>query len=135
MRPPRTTRAAATLAVGVLLALSTALPAHAEDEVNIDHVESVDGQVSLVLAVDGIPGDSGVETSSVRVEVDGRAVAPEPREVWALNKPVGVVSTASEPGRRRAVTELVDVHETLSREVVDVERVAPDAGAAPRSDG
>ena len=42
------------------------------------------------------------------VEVDGRAVAPEPREVWALNKPAGVVSTASEPGRRRAVTELVD---------------------------
>lgn len=74
MRPPRTTRAAATLAVGVLLALSTALPAHAEDEVNIDHVESVDGQVSLVLAVDGIPGDSDVDASSVRVEVDGRAV-------------------------------------------------------------
>lgn len=74
MRPLRTTRAAATLAVGVLLALGTALPAHAEDEVNIDHVESVDGQVSLVLAVDGIPGDSDVDASSVRVEVDGRAV-------------------------------------------------------------
>ena len=74
MRPPRTTRAAATLAVGVLLTLGTALPAHAEDEVNIDHVESVDGQVSLVLAVDGIPGDSDVDASSVRVEVDGRAV-------------------------------------------------------------
>jgi 23S rRNA pseudouridine2605 synthase len=42
------------------------------------------------------------------VEVDGRAVAPEPREVWALNKPAGVVSTAREPGRRRAVTDLVD---------------------------
>ena len=42
-----------------------------------------------------------------RVEVDGRAVEPEPREVWALNKPAGVVSTAREPGRRRAVTELV----------------------------
>jgi 23S rRNA pseudouridine2605 synthase len=42
------------------------------------------------------------------VEVDGSAVAAEPREVWAVNKPVGVVSTASEPGRRRAVTELVD---------------------------
>lgn len=41
------------------------------------------------------------------VEVDGRAVSPEPREVWMLNKPVGVVSTASEPGRRRAVVELV----------------------------
>ena len=41
------------------------------------------------------------------VSVDGRPVRPEPREVWALNKPAGVVSTASEPGRRRAVTELV----------------------------
>ncbi|WP_224279533.1 type II secretion system F family protein [Nocardioides lacusdianchii] len=74
MRSRRTTRAAATLAVGVLLALGTALPAHAEDEVNIDHVEPADGQVSLVLAVDGIPGGADVEASSVRVEVDGRAV-------------------------------------------------------------
>lgn len=74
MRAPRTTRPAAILAVGALLVLGTALPAHAEDEVNIDHVESVDGRVSLVLAVDGIPGDSDVDASSVRVEVDGRAV-------------------------------------------------------------
>jgi 23S rRNA pseudouridine2605 synthase len=43
-----------------------------------------------------------------KVEVDGRPVAPEPREVWAVNKPKGVVSTAREPGRRRAVTDLVD---------------------------
>jgi 23S rRNA pseudouridine2605 synthase len=42
------------------------------------------------------------------VEVNGRRVAPEPREVWAVNKPAGVVSTAREPGRRRAVTDLVD---------------------------
>lgn len=41
------------------------------------------------------------------VEVDGRPVSPEAREVWMLNKPAGVVSTAREPGRRRAVTELV----------------------------
>jgi 23S rRNA pseudouridine2605 synthase len=41
------------------------------------------------------------------VEVDGRPVAPEPREVWVLNKPAGVTSTAREPGRRRAVTDLV----------------------------
>ena len=32
--------------------------------------------------------------------MDGRPVAPEPREVWAVNKPTGVVSTAREPGRR-----------------------------------
>jgi 23S rRNA pseudouridine2605 synthase len=42
------------------------------------------------------------------VRVDGRAVCAEPTETWALNKPSGVVSTAREPGRRRAVTDLVD---------------------------
>ena len=41
------------------------------------------------------------------VAVDGEAVRPEPREVWAVNKPLDVVSTAREPGSRRAVTELV----------------------------
>jgi 23S rRNA pseudouridine2605 synthase len=51
------------------------------------------------------------ESSDVRV--DGNPVAPEPREVWALNKPAGVVSTASEPGNRRAVTELVDSERRL----------------------
>jgi len=30
------------------------------------------------------------------------------REVWAVNKPLGVVSTAREPGDRTAVVELVD---------------------------
>ncbi len=48
-----------------------------------------------------------VDASSA-VEVEGRPVSPEPREVWLLNKPAGVTSTAREPGRRRAVTELVD---------------------------
>src|SRR3954449_11663525 len=42
------------------------------------------------------------------VAIDGRPVRPEPREVWMLNKPAGVVSTAREPGRRPAVVELVD---------------------------
>ena len=47
------------------------------------------------------------------VEVDGRPVRPEPREVWALNKPAGVVSTAKEPGSRRAVTDLVSSERRL----------------------
>lgn len=47
------------------------------------------------------------------VRVNGEPVAPEPREVWAVNKPAGVVSTAREPGRRRAVTELVDSRRRL----------------------
>lgn len=42
------------------------------------------------------------------VRVDGGPVGAEPREVWAVNKPAGVVSTAREPGERPAVVELVD---------------------------
>jgi 23S rRNA pseudouridine2605 synthase len=47
------------------------------------------------------------------VEVDGAPVAAEPREVWAVNKPAGIVSTAKEPGPRRAVTELVESERRL----------------------
>jgi len=42
------------------------------------------------------------------VRVNGSPVGPEAFEVWAVNKPVGVVSTAKEPGERPAVVELVD---------------------------
>src|SRR3954454_15400304 len=47
------------------------------------------------------------------VEVDGERISPEPREVWAVNKPRGVVSTAREPGKRRAVTQLVSSERRL----------------------
>jgi 23S rRNA pseudouridine2605 synthase len=47
------------------------------------------------------------------VEFDGALVSSEPREVWAVNKPVDVVSTAREPGRRRPVTDLVDSERRL----------------------
>lgn len=42
------------------------------------------------------------------VRVDGSPVGEEPREVWVVNKPAGVVSTAREPGKRPAVVSLVD---------------------------
>jgi 23S rRNA pseudouridine2605 synthase len=42
------------------------------------------------------------------VRVDGSLVGAEALEVWAVNKPAGVVSTAREPGKRKAVVELVD---------------------------
>ena len=71
---PRAARLAAAVVAGGLLALGVATPSHAEDEVNIDHLESVDGVVSLVLAVDGIPGGATVDPGTVQVEVDGRAV-------------------------------------------------------------
>ena len=42
------------------------------------------------------------------VEVDGRPAIPEPREVWLVNKPAGVVSTAEDTHGRPIVTGLVE---------------------------
>jgi 23S rRNA pseudouridine2605 synthase len=42
------------------------------------------------------------------VSFDGRAVIVEVREVWVLNKPVGVVSTARDTHGRSTVVELVE---------------------------
>jgi 23S rRNA pseudouridine2605 synthase len=53
-----------------------------------------------------VEADSGVA-------VNGEPVLPEPHEVWALNKPLDVTSTAREPGRRRAVTDLVESERRL----------------------
>jgi len=64
-----------------------------------------DGRVT----VDGITVTDpafGVDGES-EVRVDGDIVAAEPREVWMVNKPLDVISTADEPGRRQAVVELV----------------------------
>jgi 23S rRNA pseudouridine2605 synthase len=60
---------------------------------------SVGGKVMTDPARDVGEGDE--------VRVDGSLVAFETHEVWAVNKPVGVVSTAREPGGRKAVVELV----------------------------
>jgi 23S rRNA pseudouridine2605 synthase len=60
---------------------------------------TVDGEVVRDPARDVGEGDD--------VRVDGSRVGAEPREVWAVNKPAGVVSTAREPGSRTAVVELV----------------------------
>jgi 23S rRNA pseudouridine2605 synthase len=47
------------------------------------------------------------------VRVNGAPVVAEAREVWAVNKPAGVVSTAREPGDRPAVVGLVDTKARL----------------------
>jgi 23S rRNA pseudouridine2605 synthase len=47
------------------------------------------------------------------VRVDGSPVGVEAHEVWAVNKPAGVVSTAKEPGERPAVVSLVDTEARL----------------------
>ena len=47
------------------------------------------------------------------VRVNGAPVAAEVREVWVVNKPVGVVSTAREPGSRKPVVDLVETEARL----------------------
>ena len=64
-----------------------------------------DGRVSVGGAVVTDPARDVADDSAV--EVDGRPVAPEPREVWLVNKPPGVVSTASDTHGRPIVTDLV----------------------------
>jgi len=64
------------------------------------------GRVSVGGEVVTDPARDVEESSGV--QVDGRTVAPERREVWLVNKPAGVVSTARDTHGRPVVTELVE---------------------------
>lgn len=70
------------------------------EEIIAKGLVTVGGEVVIDPARDVAEGDD--------VRVNGAPVGAEGREVWAVNKPAGVVSTAREPGERRAVVELVD---------------------------
>jgi 23S rRNA pseudouridine2605 synthase len=70
------------------------------EEIIAKGVVTVGGEVVVDPARDVDEGDD--------VRVNGASVGAEAREVWAVNKPEGVVSTAREPGARRAVVDLVD---------------------------
>ncbi len=64
-----------------------------------------EGRVTIAGATVTDPARDVDEDSGV--EVDGRPVRPEPREVFALNKPRGVVSTAQDTHGRPTVVELI----------------------------
>jgi 23S rRNA pseudouridine2605 synthase len=64
-----------------------------------------EGRVSVGGEVVTDPARDVDERSGVAL--DGRPLAPEPREVYALHKPRGVVSTAKDTHGRRTVTQLV----------------------------
>ncbi|HWH19441.1 MAG TPA: pseudouridine synthase [Solirubrobacterales bacterium] len=70
------------------------------EEIIAKGIVTVAGEVVVDPARDVDDGDD--------VRVNGAPVGAEAREVWAVNKPAGVVSTAREPGERQAVVELVD---------------------------
>lgn len=63
------------------------------------------GRVTVGGEVVTDPARDVAEASDVAV--DGEPVRPEPREVWLVNKPAGVVSTARDPGGNPTVVELV----------------------------
>jgi 23S rRNA pseudouridine2605 synthase len=64
------------------------------------------GRVTVGGAVVTDPARDVTDADEVRV--DGSLVGTGAREVWAVNKPAGVDSTAREPGGRPAVVEFVD---------------------------
>lgn len=81
------------------LAHSGVASRRAAEELIRDGKVEVDGEVVTDPA-------RAVEPSQ-DVRFDGKPVSPEEREVWVLNKPRDVVSTAKEPGSRSPVTDLV----------------------------
>src|ERR687888_2503907 len=70
-----------------------------------------EGRVTVAGEVVTDPARDVDESSDVRL--DGEPLAPEPREVYALNKPRGVVSTARDTHGRRTVTEFVPTQRRL----------------------
>jgi len=75
------------------------------EEIIAKGLVTVGGEVVTDPARDVDAGDD--------VRVNGQPVAAEAREVWVVNKPAGVVSTAREPGDRPAVVELVKTQARL----------------------
>jgi 23S rRNA pseudouridine2605 synthase len=75
------------------------------EEIIAQGLVTVGGEVVTDPARDVGAGDD--------VRVNGAAVAAEAREVWAVNKPVGVVSTTREPGSRKPVVDLVETEARL----------------------
>jgi 23S rRNA pseudouridine2605 synthase len=75
------------------------------EEIVAKGVVTVDGEVVTDPARDVEEGDD--------VRVNGSRVTAETRQVWAVNKPAGVVSTAREPGGRLTVVALVDTDARL----------------------
>jgi 23S rRNA pseudouridine2605 synthase len=75
------------------------------EEIIAKGVVTVGGEVVTDPARDVGAGDD--------VRVNGAPVAAEAHEVWAVNKPEGVVSTVREPGGRPAVVELVETEARL----------------------
>jgi 23S rRNA pseudouridine2605 synthase len=75
----------------------------ASEQIIVGRRVRVNGQIADELG-------TSIDPARDRVELDGRAVLPPTDLTYiALNKPIRVVSTASDPRGRRTVLDLVDV--------------------------
>lgn len=72
----------------------------AAEEIVFDGRVSVDGRIVTDPALD--------VDESRHVEVDGKPIAPEDAVVYALNKPLGVVSAVTDPEGRDTIADLID---------------------------
>jgi len=70
--------------------------------------ETIIGDGRVTIAGKTVTDPARDVDDSSDVAVDGRAVAPEPQETYAVNKPPGVVSTAQDTHGRQTVVDLVD---------------------------
>lgn len=77
----------------------------AAEEIVFDGRVSVDGRIVTDPARD--------VSDENRVEVDGKPVATEDVVVYALNKPIGVISSADDPDGRETVLDLIDTTKRL----------------------
>jgi tight adherence protein B len=77
------TKVLATVIAAAAMVLSAPATAIADDEITIDHVETGDGRVDVLLSVDQLPGGATPESDSVEVSVDGRAVEANVKTVAA----------------------------------------------------
>jgi 23S rRNA pseudouridine2605 synthase len=96
-----------------------------EGRVSVDGVIVRDPARDVDAAPQAAPGGSAHATGkAAAVSVDGRALGGlEPRVVYAVNKPLGVLSTARDPHGRPTVVELV----CASRRLYPVGRLDADS--------
>jgi tight adherence protein B len=118
-------RRGAGLAVGLaVLALATAVPASAADEISIDHVDADRGVVTLLVSTDGLPGGAAANPDDVRVELNGTAIESRSKLVDAgdIDRSTVIVLDASNSmnGRGKFVAATTAINAFLESAPPDV---------------
>lgn len=65
------------LATAALLLVASAAPAFAEASATVGEVEAVDGQLSFVVTLDGVPAGADIDTDNASASIEGQALTPD----------------------------------------------------------